>query len=54
MIVFVWHLEKEQEKLKVVGSLRMKLLMLEMAKLKICNNHQARACTIAQVTNTFC
>jgi hypothetical protein len=39
--------------LKALGSLRMKLWMLEMAKLEICNNHPARACTTTQVTNIF-
>jgi hypothetical protein len=36
-----------------VGFLRMKLWMLEMAKLKICNNHLARAYTTTQIANTF-
>jgi hypothetical protein len=40
-------------KLKAMGSLRMKLEMLEMAKLEICNNHPTRTCTTTQVTSTF-
>jgi hypothetical protein len=32
---------------------KMKLWMLEMTKLKICNNHMAKACRITQVTSIF-
>ncbi len=51
--VFMWCSRKQQARPKGVGFLRMKLWMLEMAKLKICNNHLARAYTTTQIANTF-